>query len=406
MRYGRIVADVARGSGVEIRETGATMQSIQSIGLTGIILIDIAIGVIFAILTFALISSALYEAISGVLNFRGNHLRTGILRLLEDKEMQGAVLKHPLIQSLRGPRTWVEALVKGKSDEDRMPSSIPKATFAKAMVEGLIKRKNTLIKELGEADEQIEKALTHVGHEIDKLALDDRLKARLKGIVKTVDLTKEELGDEIERKLREVEAELADWFDKSMDRVTGWYVRRTKTMLFFLGFLMAFAVNFDVIGYSQELARNDALRAQVLAEAQATAESGKIGVFSVVQEVQTAPDGSLSAEEFEKLKAAARNVADTATAGLDQIQGTFGDSAAVIGWDGGIPDLWGLIRMVVSWLIIGLGCTLGGQFWFDLLKNFIKVRAGASGVNSDIKNIQIAVSGGQQSADGQQPGTS
>jgi len=41
----------------------------------------------------------------------------------------------------------------------------------------------------------------------------------------------------------------------------------------------------------------------------------------------------------------------------------------------------------VSWLLIGFGCTFGGQFWFDILRNLLKVRTASAGLNSDMKKL-------------------
>lgn len=381
-----------------------TLNSVQSIGLTGVILIDIAIGVIFAVLTFALISSAMYEAVAGVFNFRGGHLRRGIRRLLGEKDVQDAVLKHPLIQSLRGPRTFLESMVTfSEEKEDRMPSSIPKAAFAKALVEGLVRRRTQLLEGLKEGDEAFETTVMKLNAEIDKLPVDDRLRARLKGIVDKVDLTKDELAADIERKIASVETELANWFDQSMHRVTGWYVRQTKTMLFFMGFLMAACVNFDIIGYGQELAENDSYRNSVVARAELAVKEGSdqstalLAASSAKETLENAraDDGSISKENADDVIAAIRNVLDTAQTGSQQAIELAGNDASFIGWGHLGSITWtDFLRMFASWFVIGLGCTLGGQFWFDLLKNFFNVRAGANGLNSDIEQIRIDVSGG------------
>lgn len=370
------------------------MQSIQSIGLTGIILIDIAIGVIFAILTFALISSALYEAISGVFNFRGSHLRKGIVRLLGSEELQNRVLNHQLIESLRGPRTSVERMVSVDKSDERMPSSIPKATFAKALIESLLQRREDFLDDVERTDSAIEMAINDVGQEIDQLAIGERLKARLKDIVKSVDLAKDDLEAQFERiedKLRKAEGDIAEWFDKSMDRVTGWYVRRTKTMLFFLGFAMAAGVNFDVIGYGQELARNDAFRNSIVAQAQVVAAEGPekavelLAAQKASSQVSAAKgaDGGIDPAGVDALIATLEQVLNTAQAGNAQIVKLADSNTSIIGWESTDLQLSDWLRMLASWLVIALGCTLGGQFWFDLLKNFIKVRAGASGLDTD-----------------------
>ena len=380
------------------------LQNVQSIGLTGVILIDIAIGIIFAVLTFALISSAMYEAIAGVFNFRGSHLRRGIRRLLVEKDVQDAVLTHPLIQSLRGPRTFLESLVTfSEKETDRMPSSIPKAAFAKALVGGLVRRRTELLEGLQQGDEAFESTVKTLNAEIDKLPLDDRLRARLKGIVDKVDLTKDELAADIEHRIASVETEIANWFDQSMHRVTGWYVRQTKTLLFFIGFLMAASVNFDIIGYGQELVENDSYRNSVVARAELAMAEGSdestalLAASSASETLENAraDDGSISKEDADEVIEAIRNVLDTAQTGSQQAIALAGNNASFIGWGHlGSMGWTDFLRIIASWFVIGLGCTLGGQFWFDLLKNFFHVRAGANGLNSDIEQIRIDVSGG------------
>lgn len=56
------------------------------------------------------------------------------------------------------------------------------------------------------------------------------------------------------------QANLEEWFNGTMDRVSGWYKRRTQWILFFIGLFAAVALNVDTIAVTQELGRNKALR--------------------------------------------------------------------------------------------------------------------------------------------------
>ena len=436
-------------------------ELIGNAGLTGIVLIDIGIGVIFAILTFSLIASALQEAFAGILNYRGEHLRKGILRLIDGthkpqkkgdslKTLGRAVLDHAAIRGLKGPKNWVQwflynflILGDGAKDEDRMPSSIPRNTFAKALVESLVEYKKELEAKVAAGGARLDEKRNTIDKVIDGLAISDRLKARLKAIVnvdfselaedvtgvmdETLDAA-QQAAIEARRKaitavnaeIAALEDELAQWFDDTMDRVTGWYVRRAKSMLFAIGFVMAAAIGFDIIGYGQQLARDEALRKAIVAEAQVTGETGTIGAFSV--DAETLQSTALAArqkpanmrtavekralaavEEFdldknpetfteEEADAAAkslRGVMDalkaTANDGVITINKTFVEKGATLTtpiWEHPVFSA-GFWQLLASALIIGLGCTLGGQFWFDLLKTFLKVRAGASGLTTD-----------------------
>lgn len=405
-------------------------------GLTGVVLIDVAIGLIFAVLTFSLIASALQEAIAGMLNYRGEHLRRGIVRLIRDEQLSGALLDHPLIAGLKGPKNRVQRILQilfiwgdAAREPDRLPSSIPKGTFARALIDTLVARRHALEQTVSNAADGAQRAADLLAVEIDRLTLDARLKSRLKEIVGRVDFSqlddhlmdavngtldeaKARAAQALQGAVEQLERELAEWFDTAMDRVTGWYVRRAKTMLFAIGFVMAAGLGFDFIGYANQLVRDDALRSAVVARAQATAATGEVGAFALdapqvnmlAAEASTKPEAEWTEDERSAVNALARyagedNVlsdteaaradadlrtafalVDTRTqeaiAAVQQLEGGLDASF----WAATVPDK---LRMVLGWFLIGIGCTLGGQFWFDLLQSLLKVRASASGLNTD-----------------------
>lgn len=376
------------------------MNVIESVGMTGVLLIDIGIGVIFAFLTFSLIASAVQEALAGMLNWRGKHLEKAIRHILADpgegktslpeQGLDDRLLSHPLINGLKGPRSMITSIFRGQ-EYDRMPSAIPKATFARAFLESLVLRRAALTEHVADARDAFGAAVEHVEFEIDRLTIDHQLKARLKKIVETVGSVDDLAEDVVARKLVQAQAEVELWFDNAMDRVTGWYIRRVKVVLFAIGLLMAGAVNFDMIGYAQELSRNEDLRNRIVAQAEIASESGQLGAYRIIQNADDG-DGQLSPAELTEVRAQLRKLEQQVTTGLDTLQNQFADPGAPIGWSGiekiGPADI---ARMMLSWVLIGLGCTMGGQFWFDLLKRALKVRAGASGLNSDIKEASEAV---------------
>ncbi|MFK7941399.1 MAG: hypothetical protein AB8B85_00540 [Paracoccaceae bacterium] len=419
-------------------------------GLTGIVLIDIGIGVIFAILTFSLIASALQEAIAGVLNYRGEHLRKGIVRLVADEDFGHDLLEHPAIRGLKGPKNRVQKILqwafiwgKGAREKDRLPSSIPKGTFARALVETLVERKKELEARMHGAAATADTALQTAEQIIDGLAMEHRLRDRLKQIVAQVDFsalaadatatidgaideTKRKTSEAIYALIADVEQQLARWFDEAMDRVTGWYVRRAKTMLFAIGFVMAAGLGFDLIGYGKQLARDDALRSAIVAEAEAAVASGSVGLFAIdapkvnqlllsarakqaastlltpeeehalaaFEEFNT--DGNQTIDEAdiaaadEKLRLAVGLVREQAERAIGTVQSKFGDKSITLNrslWDENNTVL-DIGQLLLSWLLLGVGCTLGGQFWFDLLKTFLNVRAGATGLTTDRERPQ------------------
>ena len=97
-----------------------------------------------------------------------------------------------------------------------------------------------------------------------------------------------------------LEAEIAGRFDTAMDRVTGWYVRQTKLVLFVIGFSLAVVTNFDVIRYAGDLVKNEDLRAKIVAQAEVI---GNAATFIEAKEEQETALTLLSSRWGERLAA-------------------------------------------------------------------------------------------------------
>jgi hypothetical protein len=54
------------------------------------------------------------------------------------------------------------------------------------------------------------------------------------------------------------------WFDHSMDRVSGWYKRRTQFVLFLVAVVSAVLLNVDTVAISRSLGKNQSLRDSVV----------------------------------------------------------------------------------------------------------------------------------------------
>ena len=70
-------------------------------------------------------------------------------------------------------------------------------------------------------------------------------------------------GDDRDRLRERVER----WFDGSMDRVTGWYKRKSQLRVYALSALVAIGLNVNTIAIADRLVRDDAVRTAVVARA-------------------------------------------------------------------------------------------------------------------------------------------
>jgi hypothetical protein len=160
-------------------------------------------------------------------------------------------------------------------------------------------------------------------------------------------------------------AEVAKWFDESMERVSGWYRRKTQVVLFVVGAVVVVWANANVIRYAEALLINPTARAAVVSAAESAVAT-------------PAPDASPAASGAPS--AAALTTQET-LAELKKLD-------FALGWDPSVgpkdsrhiptsgPEIVDAIGMnLLGWLLTVAALTMGAPFWFDALKNVIGLRA-------------------------------
>jgi hypothetical protein len=150
-----------------------------------------------------------------------------------------------------------------------------------------------------------------------------------------------------EEQLERFQQNVESWYNEAMDRIGGWYKRWTQRILLVIAAVLVLAVNADTIMLAKRFARDDALRASVVAVAEKSVRGGD------------------AADQQQLLSAAAKLglplgwVPDAQDPGAhEQLPVTAG------GW---LLKLSGL-------LLTMLACSLGAPFWFDTLSKFINLR--------------------------------
>jgi hypothetical protein len=282
-------------------------------------MLDIAIGMIFVYLLISLICSSINELIERQLKNRAVDLERGIRELLDDKTGEGLVTdlyQHGMINGLfKGDYN-----VKNKSN---LPSYIPSRSFALAIM-SIVASKDSA----GNFQSAIAK--------IESAKVKNALTAMLNVA-----------GNDVQKFRDSVE----HWFNSTMDRVSGWYKRRSQLIIFLLGFFAAAIININSITIANDLWIHKAERDAIVSAAQGylATHPGNNG--------QTGQDSSLKA-----------NVEGIESYGLP------------IGWNVPLPNdnyawfrfgLWSLF----GWLITAFAVSLGAPFWFDMLNKFIVVRS-------------------------------
>lgn len=309
----------------------------------GSTILEVIIGMLFVYLLLSLLCSAIGEYLEAKWNNRAKLLKKGIELLLNDTtgssslDLAKQLYAHGLIRPLY-------------RDANTLPSYIPSRTFALALWNMAT----------AGGDGGVTTDLRQIRETVAKLPQQE---------LKTALLT---LIDEANGDLNRARANIEDWYDSAMDRVSGWYKRRTAYTMLTLGVLISAAINADTINLATALAQNTALRSAVMAAAeQRLATTDAAGV----QPQQNTPPGAGDAD--------AREAAAT-----DAVARAHGEIRALglpIGWKGWdastddprrAPDTFmDWILKIVGVLLTGFAVSQGAPFWFDLLNKVMVIRS-------------------------------
>ena len=152
-----------------------------------------------------------------------------------------------------------------------------------------------------------------------------------------------------------------------MDRVSGWYKRRSQRSLFLVGLLTAMGLNIDTITIVRELSESSALRQAALSAAEK----------SVAAPSQKPAAGVLDAD-YERARNAITAIGyPVGWTPPPQLRACAGgeDKPGVLGNCKGVPLALAAAGALAGWIATALAIMLGAPFWFDVLNKFMVIRS-------------------------------
>ncbi|MEM6971961.1 MAG: hypothetical protein AAF577_04075 [Pseudomonadota bacterium] len=323
--------------------------------MTGLVLVDVAIAILFLILVLSIVTSAIVEAFSSFLNWRGETLVLGMKKLIG--EGFDDFWKQPLIEDQKGLAGNLLQRLTGRvkaTAPGRAPSYLAPDLVAKELISWL----GLSGKPPGEIKTTLaDLAEGNGGSHEDKIR--QHVAQRLLRVV-----TGAEEG------IESIETAFAEWYDASITRISGVFRRHTRLALFWSGFVLSAALNLNVMSYAQLLLEDEALRNAQVAAAIEASEATDIATLREQLNLDLTVGETPDAEAIASL---GEDLAALRTA-LDAVLQPEGHATS-FGWEEEDLTLTALSTSVLSWLLLGFATTLGAQFWFDLLKSFVKVRA-------------------------------
>jgi len=327
-------------------------------------ILAIGIGLVLIYLIFAIVVSGVQEWWAQIRGQRGQYLRIGMQRLIDDESLFVRVLQHPLVGGL-----YRERAAKGKP-----PSYIDPANFALAFA-------NVVLRRTRNAGAAPDLPLTFDSLRAAVLVLAEQRLPVANVLLPMLDRAKGDLPVVLDA--------IAAWFSGGMDRVSGWYKAYAQKRLFVIGLIVACLANVDTIAIYQAFNHSPELAAQMATQAEAVVRTQRVGGvdLSVLQQRDLTPDESQAVLKAALDAPIARLPIGYACLGAvanAPLQGGIDASGAMqsplarcraeieerfTAWS--VSD-W-LVHLL-GWVLTALAGTLGAPYWFAALARIVNIR--------------------------------
>ncbi len=295
--------------------------------------LEVTLGLLFVYLVFSLVCSTLQETLATALSWRAEGLEQGLRGMLQGKgqgkddaahRLFDELVDHPRIKSMLPPKRILRT-------EKKVPSYLSSRTFSLTLLDTVAPPKQA-----GASRDLVTWAREEVG-EFE----DEGLKRELIAML-----------DAAEGDLTKLRTEIEHWYDDTMNRVSGWYKRRTQVWLLLFGVLVASVANIDTFQVVDRLWKDPTTRAAVVAQAEKVASADSTDELEKV------------AGEYDAIKGLELPVGWTTPTNDDVAKE---DPRA-------FPQ--GINAMkVLGILLTALALSFGAPFWFDALSKVSRLRA-------------------------------
>ena len=258
-------------------------------------ILDVAIGLVLVVTLVSLVCSVINEWISGILSKRGQMLWEGIYHLV-GQDLADRICAHHLLQGL-SRESWFDRLpVIGRLKRAK-PSYVPTRLFVMALMDVMGQRAKEQAAPAAPAPAGTAPAAgapaaartTPVGGTFPADLGD--LKAAIEALPpSSVRQALLALVDDAGDRLDTAKKNLGDWFDDSMNRVSGWYKRWSQLVLLAVSIVVALVLGVDILQIGKQLWADPALR-------EATASAAARFVEERASEMAAAEEGGSAEPE-------------------------------------------------------------------------------------------------------------
>ena len=369
-------------------------------------IVETLIGLVFIYLLLSMVSSAVQELIAALLAWRPRTLRQGISNILcGDRTLVDEIYAHPLVNGL-SRRSWWDKLTRRSAN----PSYISARTFSSALLDAA-----------GMKADGRPVASTNTANGTP-------LAANTKTLLNSFVAQSSDMNA--------LRMNIESWYDDAMDRVSGWYKRKTQLSILMLAAIIVAVSNADTFMLAEAFWNDPTLRAAAVAAASDWIKTHEVQTSKAnKQEIgdlypsTTSPETAPVPPTEEEVLRAAGSLSDT----VSQVQTQLGRIDVPLGWfcescinheetttqkgsssagqakkqssasknscneqrnvveanskcvRGQLPVGAGWLVKIFGLLLTTLAIGQGAPFWFDLLQKLVNLRLAGDAPNEKKK---------------------
>lgn len=353
--------------------------------------LEVVAGLIFIYLLLSLLGGIITEIISSFISLRGHFLAKGIIRFLDDDELNlsddffanpNFKINHlePSHKKKWSISRWFKKIWPFSRwiDDKKYPSYLSTKVFSDTVIDVLLRKTDNNESNTGFG--RFEKIKTAIEQKLP----DSETKQMLRSFINEAEHAKDKLAKFTET--------LDNRYDALMERVEGWFKRWVHIILFIVGIGIAVLFNADTFKIVKKLSENPQQRKQLI-ELAKTYEN-KIGNEKLQSYYEMSIGNKMDPSFVAKLKALAREdstqalklysnslqfhnvlqkdlLPNQSALGLDGIDSIKIPNDVIGFW----PNVWWILKKALGLILTALAISLGAPFWFDILKKVMKVRS-------------------------------
>lgn len=296
-------------------------------GMFNSTILDVIIGLIFVYLLLSILCTAANEWVAALTRRRGETLRQGLAQLLGEQPTGNKQAPDALIQEF-----YDHPLIKSMMHDKNHPTYLAPRNFSATLTDIIT----------GEQEGRL--AFNGLLESVNNLP-DGEVKRSLLALLRRSD-------EDLDKARFAIEG----WFNDAMDRVSGWYKRRTQVWTIVIAAALTLIANADTIQITRKLWTDPVLRAAVVEEAKARAQKPRPTVSVEYKDEDDPTNPTVTRNEGNQVSDKERDL-------LGQL----------VGWHSGWRQNWSWFTPL-GWLLTVLAISMGAPFWFDMLNKIMNIR--------------------------------